>query len=90
MSRPLLFDQVSDFAEGLAMVQTKAKIGYLDTHGHLQITVADGAVATAAPFSESLALARAGDYYGYLNRIEQAERTRIDARIRAEEERGLP
>ena len=64
----LLFDRVSDFSEGVAMVCLNHHIGYLDRRGDLVIRVSDTNVDLAAAYGQSLALARVGNYYGYLNR----------------------
>ena len=63
MTRPLLFDSVSDFSEGLAMVRLDSRLGYIDPQGELVITVTDAAVSLTSAYAQSLAVARAGDYY---------------------------
>jgi hypothetical protein len=68
MVEPLLFESVSDFSEGVAMVNLGDRLGYIDHNGNLVINVADDNVGVATEYRENLALARVGDYYGYLGR----------------------
>ena len=68
MTSPLLFDTVSDFAEGVALVRLKSSLGYIDREGRLTIPIADSNVTVAADYAEGLAVAQVGAFFGYLDR----------------------
>jgi hypothetical protein len=67
MPEPLLFETAADFSEGMAAVRWDDRLAYIDHGGSLTVAVADANIEVVGNFVEGRAVARAGEYYGYID-----------------------
>ena len=68
---PCIYDDVSNFSDGLACVSLNMKYGYINKHGDIVIPLVYNSAYHSIycfEFSEDLALARLNYEYGYINK----------------------